>query len=106
VPTYSTLFFSGSLTTANTTVYTVPAGNVIVLRDVEFRNTGTGTDDLVIGWSGAPGFAGYYLPCHGVASNAAAQWEGRVVLPAQSVVLAHANFGAGEAVISGYLLSS
>lgn len=104
MPVYSHLFFSGGLTTTASVFITVPVGQVAVIRDVEARNTGGAPDDLVIGWSGVPGFAGYFFPLSKVPAAESLQWQGRVCLPAGMVVQAAANFGSFEATISGYLL--
>ena len=104
---YSTNLYTGPASAELMTLYTVPAGYVAVVRDVEyFNSSGDTIDDLYV-VAEVPGpLAATFAYVASLASNAGAQWQGRVVVPAAGFLEVGA-YGSGLLlIVSGYLLSS
>jgi len=102
---YSTQFAAVNLTGSLTTLYTVPAGFVAVVRDVSgFMTTTTVGEAIVLSLQLANvNFATFqsdgstYQDVH---------WEGRVVMPAGESLQVADSVAAGALVVSGYLLAA
>jgi hypothetical protein len=101
---YSTRFWIGQLPTAWGSLYTVPAGYVVVLRDMEFTNYTASalTVSLAVETSGT---GGVYLYTASVPANAHVQWTGRTVMDPGDVLQGLSSSGGLAALISGYLLT-
>lgn len=87
-------------------LYTVPAGYVAVVRDIEAWNFGGETDQLFT-TANVPGplaVAVWVTP--EVAPNEWAQWKGRAVFNAGDILQAQASSSSWSLFISGYLLSA
>jgi hypothetical protein len=103
---YSTRFVNAQLTTTNTTYFTVPAGNVAVVRTMTAAwsapANGQGVGQILL--NGANSFV-WFFPIQ-ASELASALWNGRLVLPAGEIIRAAAT---GTAVtrltVSGYLLT-
>lgn len=103
---YSTRFFSGLITTALATLYTVPAGNVAIIRTITLGWTASGTTDStceVLLTDPKSQVLRQLLPHTG--GN---YWQdGRVVLPAGEKIQAICTVDLSIwCTISGYLLSA
>lgn len=99
---YSTAFFKGNVVSGSPQTYTVPAGYVAVLIDVDvdgYINTASG---LYVG-SGA----NLWMVISGIAVSAHQhiQWQGRIVLNAGESIKAAVASGNCYVAASGYLLS-
>lgn len=101
---YSTRFYIGVLPTALTTVYTVPAGRVAVLRDIDGTNGVAGDQYLLLYIAG---FFVLNLDANGASSGLARyyNWRGRQVLNAGESIQLQASAG-GDIALSGYLLTA
>jgi len=98
---YSTQFAAGVLAGGSANVFTVPAGKVLVLRDVSYGVfTGT-TAQVAWGISGI-GFMGV---ASGLANNSEYHWTGRAVLVAGQTLVVQCATSTINYVCSGYLLS-
>lgn len=103
---YSTRFVNAQLTGTNTTYYTVPAGNVAVVRTMTAAwsapASGQGVVQVLV--NGANAFI-WFTPI-GASETASALWNGRLVLPAGEIIRA-ANTGTATVrlTVSGYLLT-
>jgi hypothetical protein len=103
---YSTRFVKTALTATNTTYYTVPQGNVAVVRTMTLawvslaRSAGVGQVLL----NGANSFV--WIQPIGASELSSAQWEGNMVLPAGEILRAATTAtGTVFLTISGFLLS-
>lgn len=103
---YSTKFAAGVGTGSTEDVYTVPAGYVAVVRDIEVIS-GSGASDVLVFECVSPG------PLHVViwvlystGANVWGQWRGRVVLVSGDAISALAPADGSTYLISGYLLSA
>lgn len=106
VATYSTLFWQGELPTAVTTVFTVPALQLAVLRDVEWLNATNATQQPQVQTT-VPGFGvAVVARVNSLGINLGAQWQGRVVLPAGSSLQVNGPAPGLFAVLSGYLFQA
>lgn len=103
---YSTLFWQGELPTTETTIYTVAAGDLIVLRDAEYLNSSSGPENIQVQTT-VPGFdVAVACRVNSVPSGEGAQWQGRVVVPAGgSLQVAGAAAGL-YLILSGYLFTT
>jgi hypothetical protein len=103
--TYSTLFFTGGITTAEAVLWVAPAGTS-VLRDLEVWNSGSSSAQAQFFLRSIPGFDDSYLiRTPELAGDASWQWEGRVVIPATGHLTAMAVTGTFFVTASGYALS-
>jgi hypothetical protein len=104
VSVYSTSFFVGPHSGAGANVYTVPAGQTVVVRDMECYNGGSSATIVEIGTT-MPG-SGYTPFWHLEALGATtwAQWQGRVVMASGSITVATGG-ATCYFTVSGYLLS-
>lgn len=103
--TYSTQLFSGELAGAQM-VYTAPASNTIVVRDIELWNASSSAVDIAVNLLSPSGsYVAGIITAKAVPPNGTAQWEGRVVmLPGQELYGNATGFPVGL-VISGYTLT-
>lgn len=102
--TYSTLFWQGELPTAVTTVHTVPANEVHILRDVEWLNATTTPQNPQVQTT-VPGFGvAVVARVNGLGVNLGGQWQGRVVLPPGSSLQVNGPAPGLYVVLSGYVL--
>jgi hypothetical protein len=105
VSVYSTQLYLGQPGSGITTLYTVPSGNTVVVRDVELINTGSAAMSfgLIVRTSG--GTQAQWASVSGVAVNSQYQWEGRVVMnPGDELILTTSEAGM-QLIVSGYLLA-
>lgn len=102
---YSTQFFLGTLAVAVQTLYTVPAGMTVVVRDIELSQGGTGPAVVTIWGQTVPGAQAYLVRQSALAPNVVFQWQGRSVLQSGQTLQAFCNAANTELWISGYLLS-
>lgn len=102
---YSTRFAAVTLSAAEPALYTVPAGYVAVIRDMELTNqTGANVSFAIDLTSPGPLTATiYYDGSFPLASWF--QWQGRVVLNAGDVLGASASSYPVGLVVSGFLLN-
>lgn len=102
---YSTLFFLGTVGVTQITAYTVPAGYVAVIREIDARDFSGAVNGLYIA-SNVSGFGTFtWSFLSNVAGGDAVQWKGRTVLPAASTILLAAGAASFQAAVSGYLLT-
>jgi hypothetical protein len=101
---YSTLFYHGTLpTNALTVIYTVPAGQTVVVRDVELLiSAANDLFNLQVNVSGTLAVMWYVAQSPATTWH---QWSGRVVIPSGGELEAYSALGADQLVVSGYLLS-
>jgi len=101
---YSTQFVTGTMATPGPElVYTVPAGNIAVLRGLDGFLYTSGVFVLLLGLNGNP-------PCLGCVAAAAqptsgvGSWTGYQVLDPGDKVYLSANYSGTTYILSGYLL--
>lgn len=100
---YSTLLFIGVLPTAGATLFTVPAGDTCVVRDIEILNTTTSSSSPLLN-AVVSGSVGTILSVPNLAANTHFQWQGRVVIPSGGTIAGVDAHGGQNCMISGYLL--
>jgi hypothetical protein len=102
---YSTQFFQGVFpTTYGTVILTVPAGEVWVLREIDY--SGSVPDHLWIDFStaGSPDFTlGETIPA---SYTNYAQWTGRLVCPPGSTLILYSDLATVNGILSGYRLTT
>lgn len=105
--TYSKLLWQGTGGGVQETVYTTPALNTAVVRDVEVLNGTSSSLSFHLVVHGAPGFVDSTFALNStIAAGAGWQWQGRVVVPAGASIQMPA-FGSSVFVhISGYELGA
>jgi hypothetical protein len=105
VSVYSTRFAGLNLANGNNQLYTVPATQTVVVRDVWWDNaTGSSaTFILYVQESGSTIFV--FARAEALAAGSTAHYEMRVVLNAGDVLWAYAPSTGATCVVSGYLLS-
>lgn len=103
--TYSTQFAAVTLSANNfTNLYTVPAGDVVVVRDIEvYFGVPTSIFNFQVGAPGSTTIAWYIA---NPASNTWQQWGGRVVVPAGQSLWAYSVASSTQLIVSGYLLTA
>lgn len=103
---YSTRLVAAVLDAALDDAYTVPAGFVAVIRDMELTNQGGTATAIAIDLE-VPGplTATIYFNAD-VPAGSWLQWQGRVVMNAGDVLSISASAYPIGAVVSGYLLSA
>lgn len=103
--TYSTKFFAGPYTGAGgpQTVYTVPTGFVVVVRDIEFFSSNADSFNVQ---GGPPGSTAVIWLSRLSSAGTWAQWGGRSVLNAGDVITVYSGSTGGQFYVSGYLLST
>jgi hypothetical protein len=98
---YSTRFLAIAIS-SSPGIYTVPAGYVAVVRDIDAWSSG----GILVNWrvslSGDPAFAGGQFTIEALDQFQA--WRGRVVVPAGESIQAIAD-GPRGLVVGGYLLT-
>lgn len=104
LPVYSVRFISGN-TGAGDPVYTVPAGFVAVLRDVDVYNNSAVVAELFLEDS-QTGQAIARFDSQGPTDTGSQQWRGRQVFDAGGGFLFHATAGTWDVRACGYLLSA
>ena len=100
---YSTNFFTGNVTaTGDTTLFEVPTGYVVVLRDLRMTpySAAPGTSYFIV--AGALVFSSGSAP----AEWATYQSDCRIVLPAGAILQFGNGGGSWSVSASGYLLST
>lgn len=103
---YSTRFVNAQLTGTNTTYFTVPPGNVAVVRTMtagwSAPADGQGVGQVLL--NGANAFV-WFFPIQ-ASERASALWNGRLVLPTGEIIRASATgTGVVRLTVSGYLLT-
>lgn len=103
---YSTLFLSGN-TTGGAPVYTVPAGFVAILRDVDVYNNSLVFAELFLEDSEFGNTIwrvdnNAFIPGSSIGSS---QWRGRQVFTEGNGFLFNASSGTWDVRASGYLLT-
>lgn len=103
---YSTLIFAGAVGAGATIVaYTVPQGQVLIIRDIEVTGAGASGASFQGGTGGTANTIFWSVPFG--SSVVWAQWQGRLVLPyGYTVALRSTGSVAYSCVVSGYLLSA
>jgi hypothetical protein len=105
VAIYSTRFFHGPATNGQT-LYTVPVGMVVVVRDLEVYNFSGAVINQVqvqLGISGTT--SGVLAFVNNVPASECAQWSGRSVVNAgEELVAFSTTAGNFSMLVSGYLL--
>jgi len=100
---YSVLFAQiASLVGASLDLYTVPAGNVAVVRDISARNTNTTSDTLFVLDTLLPVTFATFAPA---STTLVGQWQGREVFPAGHTLALASTGGIWQVRVSGYLLT-
>lgn len=87
------------------TLYTVPAGYVAVVRDVEYFAAGEAIDGIYLVVSVPGPLAAVFAWVGNLEENTGAQWQGRVVVPAAGFVEVGGYGTSLLLAMSGYLLS-
>jgi hypothetical protein len=105
VPTYSTNFWTGPVPAGSTVLYTVPALEVVVIRDIEAFNSASSAQQISV-QSRVSGSTGIIFNEAAAVSAANFQWQGRVVIPAGGELLGYAAEAGLLLIVSGYLLGS
>jgi hypothetical protein len=101
---YSVKLFRVHITgTGFTTEYTVPAGNVLVVRDVIIINTVGAPQDVGLGFNSS-GILWLYFP--NAVGSAPNLWSGRQVFTAGETIEAYRQSGSSTFSVSGYLLTA
>jgi hypothetical protein len=100
---YSTLFYSGVQPQgSHATLYTVPAGFVVILRDVDALSTTTANAQILLTEAAA---ANAFASLNVATVLDSAQWRGRQVFPAGYAIGINTVVGAWVVRASGYLLT-
>jgi hypothetical protein len=103
---YSKQLFLGSVDTVGQVLYTVPAGYITVVRDIEVLHVSSDSGTFSI-YDQGPGSSAATIWFVGVADLAWAQWKGRAVMNAGDQLIASvSDAGTYQAIVSGYLLSA
>jgi len=104
VSLYSTQFFAGTIpTNALTNAFTVPAGELVVLRDMDaLIVTASDLFNVQIGVAGATTVVWYVTA---TATPEWVQWQGRTVVKAGESIWVYSSGSNTQAVLSGYLLT-
>lgn len=99
---YSVRLFAGQITTSLSSLYTVPANAVVVVRDVELYNNSGASDhaDVAINVSG--GTLTQVIGTASIANGVSFQWKGRIVLAPADIIQAFTGAGNWLCYISGY----
>lgn len=101
---YSTRFSLSSVAVPGpSTLYTVPAGHIAVLKDVDYYQTAGAASFLFIGEGTAALFPIALSTPAGVNS---AQWRGRMVFQAGETIAQKNGGGTFSITLNGYLLTS
>ena len=100
---YSTLFFAGIITTATPpALYTVPPGQIAIVRDVIARLS-SGSGDTITFYDGTNEVT--ILVATPATTAATAEWQGRQVFEEGTIVAAAVTGGTWQLRVCGYLLS-
>jgi hypothetical protein len=104
VSVYSTLFFHGP-TSNGETLYTVPSGQTVVVRDLEVYNfSGVTIAEIQVQLGVSGSTSGVLAFCNNVLASTCAQWTGRSVVPAGLSLVAFSTGSNFSMLVSGYLL--
>lgn len=87
-------------------LYTVPAGTVLIVRDIEAYNFGGVADKLYVTTLGAGRPTGFVWVVEGPASGVTSQWQGRLVLKSGDELQAQAVASTWSLMVSGYVLET
>lgn len=103
---YSTLLAFASVSpTSLTDVFTVPDGTTCVVREIDYQNY-SGTTTILTVQGRVSGDQAIIAALSQASTGTTAQWTGRMVLPAGSVIEVVAGEAAFAWSISGYLLEA
>jgi hypothetical protein len=105
VSIYSTLLYSGDAPSGLTNAYTVPANQVVVVRDLELYNSTGASIALSVSRSVSGVTQSYVYVTAGLAAHTWQQWTGRAVLDAGDVLQVSTGAAGVYFHVSGYLLS-
>jgi hypothetical protein len=97
---YSTLLIAASITSSAAAEYEVPAGYLVVVRDIEVVSLSSGS--FVFACYTSP-FNAYICVIPSFTANESQQWRGRSVVPNGTIVCG-AESGTLFVRVSGYLL--
>lgn len=101
---YSTTFFMQfAFSSGSANVYTVPAGKVAILRDVDGILASTGLAYLLLGEAT---FGMFYTALAGSVVNDRVEWRGRQVYVAGEAIRLGASGGTWHCRGGGYLLDA
>jgi hypothetical protein len=103
---YSTQFFSGALVQGQHVLYTVPANETVVLRDIElYGNIATTAQvSLSVLLSGVLSSIVYYVK--ELEPGLWTQWTGRAVLEQGQELASNSEIAGPMCLVSGYLLGN
>lgn len=98
---YSTRLFLGSVAAGSSvTLYTAPAGSVVIIRSIDFIPFGGSTPwEVTIGINGT-----FFFQAESATAPAAFHWEGRQVMNPGDTITCNTNTGGLDGAISGYVL--
>lgn len=102
--TYSTRVLMGVVPLPAGLSYTVPAGFIFVIRDVEANNQAAGENNCYIQITSTPG-VGLLAINNPIEPAKSTQWQGRTVLNPGDVLAVGASSASLYVTISGYLLT-
>lgn len=103
---YSTQLFLGALDDGSSTLYTVPAQYVAVIRDLELYGNFADNAEVAIGATIPGPLTAYMWVVNPLEPGAWVQWHGRVVLEAGHALVAATDEAGALLIASGYLLSA
>lgn len=101
---YSTNFYSGTVPAGTTSLYTVPAGLTVVIRDVRLYGNVASATPISLGLQRSGASTAIYLYANPLNPGALVVEQGRAVLEAGDVIASNAGAGGALIWVSGYLL--
>lgn len=101
---YSTRFIAATMASGLHSAYTVPAGKVAIVRDVDVVSQGS-TFPTTLGLY-APGVSAFLFVVTLASSALWAGWRGRQVFTAGEVLDTYDAYGGSSIFVSGYLLDA
>lgn len=103
---YSTRFAAAELATETTTLYTVPADYVAVVRDLELYGNVASDAEVALEITAPGPLTIIWFVVNPLVPGAWDHWEGRVVLNAGDELVAVTTVNGVHVTVSGYLLSA
>ena len=101
---FSTRFFGGVLAAGLQELFAVPSSQTCVLHDLEIVNLTGSPADIYVGSNGPGSTLIWFLYVPAMSSNAAHQWQGRLVIPSSGALSADSSVANVSLTASGYLL--
>lgn len=103
---YSVQLFGGEFGAGSSTLYTVPANYVAVIRDIRLYGAISADAEIAIEVTVPGPLSVPILFEASFAPGATLQQDGRVVLPAGQTIVGVSTEASIQAIISGYLVSA